>query len=434
MGGVGNDKDIVSEATGQSWVLLVIILGFVLGLGGCAAGALDGASGSTAQAVPHTPHPILPFNDAIAAATEQMFQSFKMDGDNGTSPLLFVIDPLIDGATGAQSKGTSYIQDKVLELVGTKYSRFQVQPFTSTALNSKPLVLIGTLNTINPAAQMKGNRTSWWLCVVLVDLKSGKVVAKGVALAKLEDVDITPLEYFKDSPAWTEDDATSTYVNNCQTTKVGDLIDRKYLSGLFASATIAQAIEAYDKGQYQQALDLYNSAGQMPGGDQLRLYVGLYLANQKLGNRTAEDDAFRRIVDFGLAKRRLAVKFLFRPRTTLLVSDMNIGGPYDMWLHEIAQEAVSHDVCLEVTGHTSPTGLAPANRELSILRADYIREELDTIEPPLTQRTIANGVGSRENLVGTGKDDDSDALDRRVEFKVIQSACGAQTVEQYNVY
>ena len=94
---------------------------------------------------PHTPHPILPFDEAIASATEQMFQSFKMDGDNGTSPLPFVIDPLIDGATGAQSKGTFYIQDKVLALATTKYTRFQVQPFTATALNSKPLVLIGTL-------------------------------------------------------------------------------------------------------------------------------------------------------------------------------------------------------------------------------------------------------------------------------------------------
>ena len=49
------------------------------------------------------------------------------------------------------------------------------------------------------------------------------------------------------------------------------------------------------------------------------------------------------------------------------------------------------------------------------------------MEPQLTPRTIANGVGSRENLVGIGKDDESDALDRRVEFKVLGSACGKAT-------
>jgi hypothetical protein len=32
---------------------------------------------------------------------------------------------------------------------------------------------------------------------------------------------------------------------------------------------------------------------------------------------------------------------------------------------------------------------------------------------------IANGVGSSENMIGSGKDDQSDMLDRRVEFKVI---------------
>ena len=32
------------------------------------------------------------------------------------------------------------------------------------------------------------------------------------------------------------------------------------------------------------------------------------------------------------------------------------------------------------------------------------------------------GKGSREMIVGTGKDDASDALDRRVEFKTVQCA------------
>jgi outer membrane protein OmpA-like peptidoglycan-associated protein len=32
---------------------------------------------------------------------------------------------------------------------------------------------------------------------------------------------------------------------------------------------------------------------------------------------------------------------------------------------------------------------------------------------------IANGVGSKQTIVGNGRDDASDALDRRVEFRVI---------------
>jgi outer membrane protein OmpA-like peptidoglycan-associated protein len=76
-------------------------------------------------------------------------------------------------------------------------------------------------------------------------------------------------------------------------------------------------------------------------------------------------------------------------------------------------------VCLEITGHTSATGPAPLNERLSALRAEYVKKRLETEAPLLVKRTIANGVGSRENMVGNGRDDATDALDRRVEFKVI---------------
>jgi outer membrane protein OmpA-like peptidoglycan-associated protein len=39
--------------------------------------------------------------------------------------------------------------------------------------------------------------------------------------------------------------------------------------------------------------------------------------------------------------------------------------------------------------------------------------------PDSKNRMIATGMGFKETLIGTGKDDASDALDRRVEFKVI---------------
>jgi outer membrane protein OmpA-like peptidoglycan-associated protein len=419
-------------------IVLVGLLLLAVGMGGCATqqgtrgGANPAASGSVSSsasglAVAPTappPVPVVSFESAITTAAEQMFQSLKLDGDNGSVPLQFVIDPLIDGSTGAQSKATQYIQNRVVALTKDKYTRFQVQDFTSTELDKKPLVLVGTFNTINQAAEMKGDRYAWWICLVMVDLRSGKVVARGAARAQLAGADVTPLDYFKDSPAWSADDATSSYVRNCQMTKVGDPADPKYLDGLLAASLIAQAIEAYDDRRYRQALDLYLSAATVPGGDQMRLYVGLYLTQQKLGNRADEDEAFRKLVDYGLMHKRLAVKFLFRPGSIVFVSDRQISAPYEMWLRQIAREAAARDVCLEVTGHTTPTGFPPINDRLSLLRAAYVRDRLSAIEPPLAPRIIANGLGSRETLVGTGKDDESDVLDRRVEFKVIDTACG----------
>ena len=90
-----------------------------------------------------------------------------------------------------------------------------------------------------------------------------------------------------------------------------------------------------------------------------------------------------------------------------------------MWLQQIATEAVGSKACLQITGHTSPTGTAALNDSLSLLRAEYIQSRLEEDQPALKKRTTAAGVGSRENLIGTGKDDASDELDRRVELKPI---------------
>jgi outer membrane protein OmpA-like peptidoglycan-associated protein len=59
------------------------------------------------------------------------------------------------------------------------------------------------------------------------------------------------------------------------------------------------------------------------------------------------------------------------------------------------------------------------NDRLSSLRADFIRDRVEAEEGILQGRLLSDGRGSREMLVGTGRDDPSDALDRRVEFKVV---------------
>jgi outer membrane protein OmpA-like peptidoglycan-associated protein len=57
-----------------------------------------------------------------------------------------------------------------------------------------------------------------------------------------------------------------------------------------------------------------------------------------------------------------------------------------------------------------------------VLRAEYVKYQIEGKDPNMGKTTLASGVGSRENIVGTGRDDASDALDRRVEFKII-SGC-----------
>ena len=362
-----------------------------------------------------------PFEEALTSAANTLFGQTRLSANNDKH--LLVIDPLIDGVSGMQTVATRTMETRIAELVRINYPQFDLQPFSAATVRRSPKVLVGTFTPVNSDDQTSGAREAYRICLVLADLKSGAVVAKGTARAEMTGVDHSPTPYFQDSPAWIKESVTEGYVNTCQNSKQGDAIQPAYLDNILAETLISEAIAAYDTGRYADALNRYSSALELPAGHQLRVFNGIYLVNWKLGRQAAANDAFSRIVDYGLAKNRLAVKFLFKPGTAAFLPDKQVSAHYPMWVKEIARRAAQTKSCLEVVGHTSRSGAEPLNQRLSKLRAEYIKKRLEGEAPPLAKRITTQGVGSRDNLVGTGKDDMSDALDRRVVFQV--TACGS---------
>ena len=110
---------------------------------------------------------------------------------------------------------------------------------------------------------------------------------------------------------------------------------------------------------------------------------------------------------------------MFNPGTTDFWSDPKVSGPYALWMRQIARQTAQSKVCMNVVGHTSRTGGDAYNDRLSAQRAAAIRQKLGAESGELMARTRTSGVGSRENIIGTGTDDASDSLDRRVEFKIV---------------
>jgi outer membrane protein OmpA-like peptidoglycan-associated protein len=364
------------------------------------------------------PPPILSFADAVSNAT---YAVFKQAPQPDAAPAMIVIDPLVDGLTGYTSSATKNIATLITGFAESSFSQYKVQKITADKLKQQPRFLIGTFTPINADLKPAGKRESYWFCLVMGDLKTGKIIAKSVARAKMsdDDIDTTPSATFRDSPVWTNDPSIQAYVATCKQSKVGDPIRPEYLDGLLAAALINEATDAYNEGKYSESLDLFRTALKSNAGQQLRVYNGIYLSLLKLGRNEESAKAFGDAVQYGLEKRRLAVKFLFRPGSVRFADDKTFNGNYDMWIDQIAQRAAATNTCLQISGHTSPTGTAALNDRLSLLRAEYIQSRLEEDSGQLKDKTLAVGKGSRENLIGTGKDDMSDMLDRRVELNPI---------------
>lgn len=377
--------------------------------------AVAPASGQPSTPAPAPLPPVVPFDQAVLNAANAVFSAAPAGSHR------VVIDPLVDGVTGYSSTATANIQSQVTDLIQRQYPQLAVERFSPDSLKGSPLVLVGTFTPVNLQNQTTGPRQAYRFCLVLGDLKTGRVVAKGVARAQVSGVDATPTAVFRDSPVWTSDPATQAYIAACQTTKVGDPLSKEFLDGLRVASLISQGDEAYNAGQYRSALDLYGAAKQQPGGDQLKAYNGLYLSLWKLDQQQQATAAFGDAVGYGLKRNRLGVKFLFEPGSTQFYRDPQVSAQYPMWMQQIAERAAqqtgSTGTCIDVSGHTSGTGSVQANERLSLQRADYVKGQLERDAPSLRGRLLATGAASSQMLIGTSKDDASDALDRRVEFK-----------------
>jgi outer membrane protein OmpA-like peptidoglycan-associated protein len=364
----------------------------------------------------------LPFDQAVAKATDglaaqtQKLPSFLAKVESKLAKRGVVLDPMLDAATGQQTAATVLLESSVTTRLSTKYDLFEILPFQSTNLSTAQYLLTGTMTRVDSGGA--GKQRALQINLALTELKSGLVVAQASALAKDEGLDHTPLAYYRDSPVLVKDQVIEGYVRT-SATPPGQKGDAFYLDRIASATLINEATKLYNQERYVEALGQYRSALATPAGEQLRVLNGIYLTNVKLGRNAEAEQAFGRVVALGIAYSQLGVKFLFNPGSTDFWSDPKVSGPYTMWLRQIAKEGTAARACMDIVGHTSKTGSEQANDTLSLQRANFIRQRLVVDAPVLGARTKTSGMGFRQNIVGSGTDNAVDALDRRVEFKII---------------
>ncbi len=362
----------------------------------------------------------LPFEQAVATATDglvsqtQTLPAFLAKVESKLAKRGVVVDPFLDSSTGQQTGATKLFEKRVTDRLASTYDVFDLLPFQSANLSKAQYLLTGTMTR----AQGEHARNTFKLNLALTELRSGKVVAQASAQAQGAGLDNNPLPYYRDSPVLVKDQVLEGYIRSTATAP-GQKADAFYLDRIAAATVINEATNLYNSERYQEALGQYRSALATPAGEQLRVLNGIYLANVKLGRTAEAETAFGKVVAMGIAYNELGVKFLFNPGSTEFWSDTRISGAYGMWLRQIARESTAAKVCMNIIGHTSRTGSEQSNDSLSLQRAAYVKQRLTAEATNLGPRTKATGMGFRQNIVGSGSDNAVDALDRRVEFKIV---------------
>ncbi|MEO7055985.1 MAG: hypothetical protein ABI281_13935, partial [Caldimonas sp.] len=267
-----------------------------------------------------TPPPMpAAFTDAVARAGERLLQDAR--SVVGAGPRELIIDPLIDASSGQQTAGTVKMGEQLAALIKARVPAWNVKPLSRASLSSGPLLLIGTLTAINTKNASDQNADAFRLCLVLIDLRSGKLVAKRVDRATLATVDAEPTSLFRDAPTWALDRTALAYIKSCQGSSPGDSVDPGYLLRLPAAAIVNEAAIAFADNKPAEAYKLFHEARAIADPDDLRVLNGLYMTSWHTGKKKEAADVFGKIVGLGIEARSLPIKFFFDPgKTTLLQS------------------------------------------------------------------------------------------------------------------
>jgi len=234
-------------------------------------------------------------------------------------------------------------------------------------------------------------------------LASGEIITTSQAFINDRNIDFTRTAEYRDTPTFP--------VRKGKSRPESAPLDPE------TRAILNDAGKAYARKDFQSARQLYTQASERPQGQIARTYSGLYISELRLGQREAAEKAFERLIRINLAKRQnIALKLLFQVNSTDFIGDQFSKTQYQMWLKKIAALIAERRRCLKIVGHSSRTGKADYNIQLSHQRAIRVQNDLANSFPEVKDYSKTLGKGFSENIVGSGTDDQRDMIDRRVEF------------------
>lgn len=336
-----------------------------------------------------------------------------------------VIVPFVDAESGEENQVSRDVERIVFEEFGrqsTRLTPLTIQRIDLNSFKDADHVMIGAFALEEYVGGRVAGEKRYHLYASIVDRATRQVVAHTDTWIAQADLAYKPSAVYENSPMYPRDRRLRSQVVIAKSS-AGTQADKEYYDSLETNALLIEAGAAFEAGNYEHARQLFQSVSERPDGQVMKSYIGLYRANIKLGATDGAEAAFARMLAVGVANDELSAKFLFSVNSTDFISDAELRAQYALWVRQIALFFNSSARCLNIVGHSSRTGAAEYNEKLSLSRARRLQELMRPQFPKVMDKSRAYGRGYSENIAGSGADDASDAVDRRVEFAVVD--CGS---------
>ncbi|MER2540786.1 MAG: OmpA family protein [Azonexus sp.] len=269
------------------------------------------------------------------------------------------------------------------------------------------------LSSYSPIKDKVAEQPGSWirLKTVVADVVTGKQLAASESYLQSSQFQGDPTKFFKESPMFLTDKRHKDRIE-VMNGKAQPLKEK-----LTVQASFADAVALYDEGKFVEAEEGFREVLKLTPEHQGAL-SGIYQSLWQQGKKIPAESAFGKFLAVGFDEGNISIKILFKVNGTDFVDAGDLPLQYKLWTKSIGQTMVAKSKCLDVTGHASKSGSSEYNDRLSLQRATKVVATIQNFSPVTAGKLKANGKGFQETIVGTGSNDATDAIDRRVEFIV----------------
>lgn len=348
------------------------------------------------------------FNDAEAALTSLSTNVHLQLGGLRLPTTTIPVDDFFNETSAEVSTSAKTFQKQLAELLSKDQGKLVFAQLNRKNIETAQWIVLASYANVDE--KQAGQPGKWVrLKISVADVLSGQRVAAAESFLQVAAFQSEPTRFFKEAPLYLNDQRHKERVQavNGQSTSLKNQ--------LTTQAIFAEAVTAYESGKLVEAESGFTEVVKSVP-DHRGALTGIYQAQWLQGKKSNAEASFANLITQTAGASSLPFKILFRVNGTDFVDQGDLPQQYRLWTKSMGQVLVSQSRCLEVTGHASRSGGAEYNNRLSLQRAQRIATQIQQQTSGLSNKVKAFGKGYEEAIVGSGANDATDAIDRRVEF------------------